>query len=177
MLSTLQNGKIVKGLSGIPSEGPAVLVGYHMLLGLELGPLFIRFFTEKKIHLRGIAHPFLFNRASERLMPDSASFDSYRLLGAVPVSATNFYKLLSINSFVLLYPGGAREALHRKVLLCLASDTQSFIECYLVKAYLIGFSSAIIFLKILIQDTLVYTDFNKSEKIMHDKKTKCSCEC
>ncbi|XP_074572947.1 phytyl ester synthase 2, chloroplastic-like isoform X2 [Curcuma longa] len=114
MLSTLQNGKIVNGLSGISSEGPAVLVGNHMLMGLELGPLFTRFVTEKKIHLRGIAHPFLFNRDSEQLMPDSSSFDSYRLVGAVPVSAPNFYKLLSAKAFVLLYPGGAREALHRK---------------------------------------------------------------
>lgn len=117
MLSTLQNGKIVNGLCGIPSEGPAVFVGYHMLMGLELGPLFTRFFTEKKIQLRGIAHPFLFNRDSEQLMPDSSSFDSYRLVGAVPVSGPNFYKLLSAKSFVLLYPGGAREALHRKVAL------------------------------------------------------------
>ncbi|XP_042387766.1 acyltransferase-like protein At3g26840, chloroplastic isoform X1 [Zingiber officinale] len=114
MLSTLQNGKIVNGLSGIPSEGPAVFVGYHMLMGLELGPLFTRFLTEKKIHLRGIAHPFLFNRDTEQLMPDSSSFDSYRVVGAVPVSAPNFYKLLSAKASVLLYPGGAREALHRK---------------------------------------------------------------
>ncbi|WOK94469.1 acyltransferase-like protein, chloroplastic isoform X1 [Canna indica] len=114
ILSTLQDGKIVKGFAGIPSEGPAVFVGYHMLLGLELGPMVTKLITEKNIHLRGIAHPFLFNRASEQLMPDSSSFDSYRIMGAVPVSATNFYKLLSTKSFVLLYPGGAREALHRK---------------------------------------------------------------
>ncbi|KAK3026747.1 hypothetical protein RJ639_042200 [Escallonia herrerae] len=56
MLSTLGNGKIVRGFAGIPSKGPVLFVGYHMLLGLELGPL----------------------------------------------------------SHVLLYPGGVREALHRK---------------------------------------------------------------
>ncbi|GFY87136.1 transferase [Actinidia rufa] len=33
MLSTLKNGKIVKGLAGIPSKGPVLFVGYHMLLG------------------------------------------------------------------------------------------------------------------------------------------------
>lgn len=115
MLSTLEDGKVVKGLAGLPLEGPAVLVGYHMLLGLELGPLVTRLFHERKIHLRGIAHPFMFDRASELLMLDSSSFDGYRLLGAVPVSAANFYKLLSRKSFVLLYPGGAREALHKKV--------------------------------------------------------------
>ncbi|MQL77914.1 hypothetical protein Taro_010335 [Colocasia esculenta] len=114
MLSTLVDGRIVRGLAGVPSEGPAILIGYHMLMGWELGPLVLKFVTERGILLRGIAHPFMFDRSSELLMPDSASFDSMRLMGAVPVSALNFYKLLSRRSFVLLYPGGAREALHRK---------------------------------------------------------------
>nr|CAD1839030.1 unnamed protein product [Ananas comosus var. bracteatus] len=114
MLSTLEDGKIVKGLEGIPNKGPTILVGYHMLLGLELGPLATTFLNERGILLRGIAHPFMFNRTSEKLMPDSASFDRYRIMGAVPVSATNLYRLLSQKCFVLLYPGGAREALHRK---------------------------------------------------------------
>uniref|UniRef100_A0A1D1Z7I1 Acyltransferase-like protein At1g54570, chloroplastic n=1 Tax=Anthurium amnicola TaxID=1678845 RepID=A0A1D1Z7I1_9ARAE len=114
MLSTLSDGKIVRHLSGVPSEGPAILVGYHMLMGWELGPLVSTFMAERGILLRGVAHPFMFDRSSELLMPDSSSFDSMRLMGAVPVSAVNFYKLLSRRSFVLLYPGGAREALHRK---------------------------------------------------------------
>ncbi|KAK1257380.1 Acyltransferase-like protein [Acorus gramineus] len=116
MLSTLENGQIVRGLSGIPSEGPAVFVGYHMLLGWELAPMVLEFLKKKNILLRGIAHPFMFNKVSEELMPDSSSFDNARIMGAVPVSATNLYKLLSRKSFVLLYPGGAREALHRKVI-------------------------------------------------------------
>ncbi|KAJ6802082.1 acyltransferase-like protein, chloroplastic isoform X2 [Iris pallida] len=33
MFSTLKDGKIVKGLEGIPTEGPNVFVGYHMLMG------------------------------------------------------------------------------------------------------------------------------------------------
>ncbi|XP_042969326.1 acyltransferase-like protein At3g26840, chloroplastic isoform X5 [Carya illinoinensis] len=41
-------------------------------------------------------------------------YDENRIMGAVPVSGTNFYKLLSSKSHVLLYPGGMREALHRK---------------------------------------------------------------
>ncbi|WRX19848.1 Diacylglycerol acyltransferase - like 6 [Theobroma cacao] len=71
MLSTLENGKVVRGLAGIPSEGPV-------------------------------------------LFPDPSMFDVIRIMGAVPVSATNFYRLLSSKSHVLLYPGGLREALHRK---------------------------------------------------------------
>nr|CAN61071.1 hypothetical protein VITISV_006592 [Vitis vinifera] len=41
MLSTMEDGKIVRGLAGIPSEGPVLFVGYHMLLGLELAPMFL----------------------------------------------------------------------------------------------------------------------------------------
>ncbi|OVA17415.1 Diacylglycerol acyltransferase [Macleaya cordata] len=114
MLSTLENGKLVKGLGGVPCEGPVVFVGYHMLLGLELGPLISRFLAEKNVLLRGIAHPMMFGKVWERSLPDSSSFDIYRIMGGVPVSATNFYRLLSRKSHVLLYPGGVREALHRK---------------------------------------------------------------
>ncbi|XP_026461091.1 acyltransferase-like protein At1g54570, chloroplastic [Papaver somniferum] len=114
MLSTLENGEVVKGLGGIPSDGPVVYVGYHMLLGLELGPLVSRFLAEKNILLRGIAHPMMFAKIWERSLPDSSSFDVYRIMGGVPVSANNFYRLLSKKSHVLLYPGGVREALHRK---------------------------------------------------------------
>ncbi|KAH9743255.1 AB hydrolase-1 domain-containing protein [Citrus sinensis] len=38
-LSTLEDGMIVRGLGGIPMEGPVLIVGYHMLLGIELIPL------------------------------------------------------------------------------------------------------------------------------------------
>ncbi|KAJ8619560.1 hypothetical protein MRB53_028089 [Persea americana] len=80
MLSTLQDGKIVRGLTGVPSEGPVLLVGYHMLMGFELSPLIEAFLREKNVLVR----------------------------------ARNFYRLFSSKSFVLLYPGGVREALHRK---------------------------------------------------------------
>ncbi|XP_055803121.1 phytyl ester synthase 2, chloroplastic-like isoform X2 [Solanum dulcamara] len=114
MISTLENGDIVRGLTGIPSEGPVLLVGYHMMLGLELVPLVSHLWNEHKIVLRGIAHPLMFKRQREGLMPVLSMYDDYRFMGAVPVSATNFYKLLSSKSHVLLYPGGMREALHRK---------------------------------------------------------------
>ncbi|XP_075090669.1 phytyl ester synthase 2, chloroplastic-like isoform X2 [Nicotiana tabacum] len=114
MISTFENGNIVRGLTGIPSEGPVLLVGYHMMLGLELVPLVSRLWNEKKIVLRGIAHPMMFQRLGEGRMPVLSMYDDFRFMGAVPVSATNFYKLLSSKSHVLLYPGGMREALHRK---------------------------------------------------------------
>lgn len=114
MISTLENGNTVRGLTGIPSEGPVLLVGYHMMLGLELVPLVSRLWNEKKIVLRGIAHPLMFQSLGEGRMPVLSMYDDFRFMGAVPVSATNFYKLLSSKSHVLLYPGGMREALHRK---------------------------------------------------------------
>ena len=115
MLSSLTDGRIVRGLAGLPREGPVLFVGYHMLMGFELGPLVTGVLKSTGIHIRGLAHPFLFNESSEQLIPDSSNYDLHRIMGAVPVTAVNFYKLLSEKQFVLLYPGGAREALHRKV--------------------------------------------------------------
>lgn len=117
MLSTLDTGKIVRGLAGIPSEGPVLLVGYHMLLGLDLAPLVAQLLIERNILLRGIAHPMMFMNLQKGTLREFSSFDTYRIMGAVPVSGKNFYKLFSSKSHVLLYPGGMREALHRKVTL------------------------------------------------------------
>ncbi|XP_039157566.1 acyltransferase-like protein At3g26840, chloroplastic isoform X1 [Eucalyptus grandis] len=114
MLSTLEDGRIVRGLDGIPSEGPVLYVGYHMLLGLELVPLVTGFMNERNILLRGIAHPMIFENYEKGQTVEPEYFDNYRIMGAVPVSGTNLFKLLSSKSHVLLYPGGMREALHRK---------------------------------------------------------------
>ncbi|KAL2320359.1 hypothetical protein Fmac_029328 [Flemingia macrophylla] len=114
MLSTLEDGTVVKGLAGIPSEGPVLFVGYHMLLGLEKIPLVSRIFLERNILLRGMAHPMMFMRSKKGNLPDISSYDKLRVMGAVPVAPTNLFKLFSLNSHVLLYPGGMREALHRK---------------------------------------------------------------
>ncbi|KAI7745269.1 hypothetical protein M8C21_017331 [Ambrosia artemisiifolia] len=114
MLSTLENGTIVRGLSGIPSEGPVIFVGYHMMLGLELAPLIARIYADRGILVRGIAHPLMFNKLKQGRMPDNSNYDTHRLMGAVPVSPTNLFKLLKSKSHILLYPGGMREALHRK---------------------------------------------------------------
>lgn len=114
MFSTLEDGKIVRGLTGIPQDGPVLLVGYHMLMGLELTPLVGEIIRERNILVRGIAHPALFGKRSEEGLQEPNFIDSVRLFGAVPVSGKNFFRLLSTRSFALLYPGGAREALHRK---------------------------------------------------------------
>ncbi|XP_047333848.1 phytyl ester synthase 2, chloroplastic-like isoform X2 [Impatiens glandulifera] len=114
MVSTLEDGTLVRGLAGIPSEGPVLFVGYHMLLGWELAPMVTRMWIEKNVMMRGIAHPMMFRKLKEGKLPDISTFDTLRLMGAVPVSANNMYRLLANKSHVLLYPGGMREALHRK---------------------------------------------------------------
>ncbi|KAK5783221.1 hypothetical protein PVK06_037729 [Gossypium arboreum] len=116
MLSTLEDGKVVRGLAGIPSEGPVLFVGYHMLMGFEVIPLVVQIMMERNILVRGIAHPAMFVRVKDRRPPEPelSDFDILRVMGAVPVSAANFYKLMSSKSHALLYPGGIREALHRK---------------------------------------------------------------
>ncbi|XXG84148.1 hypothetical protein AAC387_Pa10g1731 [Persea americana] len=114
LLSTLRDGKIVRGLAGVPNEGPVLLVGYHMLLGAELAPLVEEFIREKNILLRGIGHPGVFSEKIETSLREMAKLDSLVVFGATPVSASNFFRLFSSKSFILLYPGGSREALHRK---------------------------------------------------------------
>ncbi|KAL9356231.1 hypothetical protein Peur_049484 [Populus x canadensis] len=112
MFSTLDDGNIVRGLGGVPNEGPVLLVGYHMLLGLELSSLVEAFLREKNIMVRGMAHPMLFTGGLELSSTEFSTTDWMKVMGAVPVTASNIYKLLSTNSHVLLYPGGVREAFH-----------------------------------------------------------------
>ncbi|CAL0302253.1 unnamed protein product [Lupinus luteus] len=114
MFSTLEDGTIVKGLSGVPDEGPVLLVGYHMLMGAEITSLIDEFLSQKGIMVRGIAHPELFTGRMENLSSEFSMVDWVKVFGGVPVSASNLFKLLSTKSHVLLYPGGAREALHYK---------------------------------------------------------------
>jgi len=114
MFSTNQHGKIVKGLSGLPQEGPVLFVGIHMLMGFEVGVFVLELLKQRKISLRGLAHPVVMGDLLEEELQEPHAFDQFRLHGAVPVSGKNLLKLLSSKSFILLYPGGVREALHRK---------------------------------------------------------------
>lgn len=115
MFSTLEDGKIVRGLSGVPDEGPVLLVGYHNLMGFELFSLVEEFLRQKKVVARGVAHPQLFVTDSGDSLPEFSMNDWFKVFGALPVTPSNLFKLLSSKSHVLLYPGGAREALHFKV--------------------------------------------------------------
>lgn len=141
MLSTLEDGKIVRGLSGIPSEGPVLLVGYHNLMGFEVHTMVPQFLIERKILLRGLTHPILFVDSKDGGLPDLGPYDKFRIMGAVPVSAVNFYKLMSSKSHALLYPGGMREAMHRKVNTISFTKLYSILFCATLSslALLIGF--------------------------------------
>jgi hypothetical protein len=114
-LSTLPNGDIVRGLEGVPPKGPVLLVGYHMLMGLELGMLYKKFLEEKKVILHGLAHPIVFSQKIESSRQEVSQYDNMNVYGGIPVNPMSMYRLFQRGSFVLLYPGGAREALHKKV--------------------------------------------------------------
>ncbi|CAK9163387.1 unnamed protein product [Ilex paraguariensis] len=115
MFSTLEDGRLVRGLAGVPDEGPVLLVGYHMLLGCEVVPLVEEFLREKNVLVRGVAHPTLFTQMAETQSQEFSFFDLLKVFGAVPVTASNLFKLFTTKSHVLLYPGGVREAFHQKV--------------------------------------------------------------
>ncbi|KAL9393263.1 hypothetical protein Peur_012548 [Populus x canadensis] len=114
MFSTLDDGKIVKGLHGVPNEGPVLFVGNHMLMGLEVCSLVLEFLRERNIMVRGVAHPIVLGEREWVSSPEFSFTDWMKVMGAVPVTASNLFKLLSTKSHVLLYPGGARESLHHR---------------------------------------------------------------
>ncbi|WCJ44007.1 Esterase/lipase/thioesterase family protein [Euphorbia peplus] len=114
MFSTMPDGRIVRGLAGVPDEGPVILVGNHMLMGVEIYSLIEEFLRQKNILIHGIAHPILFSGVLEKLSDGLSLGDWFRVLGAVPATPFHLFKLLSAKKHVLLYPGGAREALHEK---------------------------------------------------------------
>uniref|UniRef100_A0ACD5TN16 Uncharacterized protein n=1 Tax=Avena sativa TaxID=4498 RepID=A0ACD5TN16_AVESA len=114
ILSTLQNGKIVHSLAGVPDKGPILFVGYHQLMAMEVSSLVEGFLREKKAVVRALAHEAFFVGNLGTLREELSLFDVVSMYGAVPVNPINTYKLFKRNEFVLLYPGGVREALHRK---------------------------------------------------------------
>ncbi|KAG6388235.1 hypothetical protein SASPL_153435 [Salvia splendens] len=114
MLSTMANGEVVRGLSGVPDQGPGLLVGYHMLVGAEISSIVEEFLREKKPMVHGLAHPMIFGKGMEAACQEVTGFDYFQVFGAIPVSAANLCRSLNEKRHVLLYPGGVREALHRK---------------------------------------------------------------
>ncbi|CAL4976335.1 unnamed protein product [Urochloa decumbens] len=114
MLSTLTNGRIVRGLVGVPEKGPILFVSYHSLLAIDLAPICEEFLREKRRVVRVMAHPVFYWENFASSSQELSFFTNISLYGGVPVSPFNMYRLLERNEFVLLFPGGIREALHRK---------------------------------------------------------------
>lgn len=114
LFSTMEDGKIVRGLGGIPDEGPVLVVGNHMLVAIDVFPVILEFLRAKKVVLHGLAHPEFFNFNDEDKLFMMHYTDVLKLIGAIPVTGRNFFRLLRKKSYILLYPGGVREALHRK---------------------------------------------------------------
>ena len=110
----MKTGKIVRDLAGVPDKGPVLFVGYHQLLAIELSSLVEGFLRVKKTIVRTAAHNVFFAGNYETLRQQLSLFDSFSVYGAALI---NMYKLFERNEFVLMYPGGVREALHRKVCL------------------------------------------------------------
>jgi 1-acyl-sn-glycerol-3-phosphate acyltransferase len=59
--STLRDGSIVRGLSGIPDDRPMLFVGNHQTFALDLGLFVEQILRERGILLRGLAHPAIFS--------------------------------------------------------------------------------------------------------------------
>lgn len=112
--STKDNGEVEQSLSNIPNDRPVIFVGNHMYMGLDLSLVIYKIFKERGIMIRGLAHPMLFETKMEEDLQESTLSDLFRNFGAVPVSGETMFKLLKNGYSALLYPGGAREALHRK---------------------------------------------------------------
>ncbi|KAK4603173.1 hypothetical protein RGQ29_011941 [Quercus rubra] len=85
----------------------------HFLL-LEDGIDFVTIIKGASFYRRGKYLDYV----SDYMLPTPTEFkkaaEDNKIMGAVPVSASNLFKLLSSKSHVLLYPGGVREATHRK---------------------------------------------------------------
>eukprot|EP01035_Chromulina_nebulosa_P020813 gene20813-26981_t len=118
-LSRDSKGFLQKGLKNVPlgkSGRPVLLVGNHQLFGGDLYFLIRRFLNEKHCLVRGLAHPVIFleeNRGSKQNNDDSLK-SRFTKFGAIEVSPVAYYELLKRNETILLYPGGVKEATHKK---------------------------------------------------------------
>lgn len=125
--STLEDGQVVRGLGGIPDTRPLLLIGNHQLFAGDMYPMIAEFLKEKQVLPRGLAHPVVFAGPDAFRDPNSSKqqedeegttgpgqFGSLlSTYGAVSVNGKNMHTLLSNGEWVLLYPGGAREAFKR----------------------------------------------------------------
>ncbi|QDZ22010.1 alpha/beta fold hydrolase [Chloropicon primus] len=109
--STSSDNEVVRGLEHLPKGRPLIIVSNHQTLALDLGFLISGLLEEGGILARGLAHPSLFQEESTTNAGMRGIFTNF---GAVPVTPRNMFKLLKNEEVVLLFPGGASEALKGK---------------------------------------------------------------
>jgi 1-acyl-sn-glycerol-3-phosphate acyltransferase len=102
---------LTRGIESLPTglQGrPVLLVGNHQIYGADCAQIIREFINKKDTLVRGLAHPLVFNDR------DSIPFmaPTLKKFGAVEVSPAAIFELFKSNSTVMLFPGGAREALH-----------------------------------------------------------------
>jgi pimeloyl-ACP methyl ester carboxylesterase len=106
-----EDGMLTRGIESLPTGlggRPVLLVGNHQIYGADCAQIIREFINKKDTLVRGLAHPLVFNDR------DSIPFlaPTLKKFGAVEVSPAAIFELLKSNSTVMLFPGGAREALH-----------------------------------------------------------------
>jgi pimeloyl-ACP methyl ester carboxylesterase len=131
--TTDKNGKRWKNLVKFPSRdsnsNPILLVGNHQFAASDLSLLVAELLKQKGMIFRGLAHPVVFRFGQGRSdlggrqagiiqstggdgnNPFAGQFGNLQKYGAVLVSPFNYYRLLQSGQNVLLFPGGAKEAL------------------------------------------------------------------
>jgi pimeloyl-ACP methyl ester carboxylesterase/1-acyl-sn-glycerol-3-phosphate acyltransferase len=114
--STSSENKVVQGLEHLPKDRPLIFVSNHQTMALDLGFLISGLLEEGGILARGLAHPSIFQEDSSA---GAGSVNAgmrglFTNFGAVPVTPRNMFKLLRNEEVLLLFPGGAREALKGK---------------------------------------------------------------
>ena len=95
------------GMEDIPTEGPVLFVGNHTLLGgLDVPLVWLKLYREKNIFLRMLVDHTHFKIPILR--------DFLAKFGEVDGTRENAAELLRKEQYVLVFPGGSREAFKRK---------------------------------------------------------------
>ncbi|KAK9810026.1 hypothetical protein WJX72_003591 [[Myrmecia] bisecta] len=117
-LSTLEDGRVVEGMAGVPHVRPLLIVGNHQLFAPDLNILVEELFLQHHTLVRGLAHPAIFRdkAANEGVsfLDPQAFKNVYTTYGGVPVTPKNCFRLFQNKEAILLFPGGVREAFKRK---------------------------------------------------------------
>jgi pimeloyl-ACP methyl ester carboxylesterase len=112
-LSRGKDGMLTRGIDNLPTglQGrPVLLVGNHQIYGTDCAQIIREFINKKDTLVRGLAHPLVFNDRGGQQVPIMGP--TLKKFGAVEVSPAAIFELFKSNSTVMLFPGGAREALH-----------------------------------------------------------------